>query len=69
MVQGRTDLILLVIVVFADEYMDEKLNNSCSMTWSKVIINLEALGLAFHNQGPTYISTYCQAVTKLVDCD
>ena len=37
MVQGRTDLILLVIVIFADEYMDEKLNNSCGMTWSKVI--------------------------------
>ena len=32
-------------------------------------INPEALGLAFHHQGPTFINAYCQAVTNLVDRD
>ena len=26
----------------------------------------EALGLAFHHQGPTFINAYCQAATNLV---
>ena len=29
----------------------------------------EALGQAFHHQGPTFIKAYCQAVTSLVDQD
>ena len=29
----------------------------------------EALGLAFHHQGPTFINTYYQADTNLVDQD
>ena len=29
----------------------------------------EALGLAFHHQGPTFIKVYCQAATKLIDQD
>ena len=27
----------------------------------------QALGLAFHHQGPTFINLYCQAATNLVD--
>ena len=27
----------------------------------------ETLGLPFHQQGPTFINTYCQAATNLVD--
>ena len=29
----------------------------------------EALGLALHYHGPTFIDTYCQAATNLVDWD
>ena len=29
----------------------------------------EALGLAFHYQNPTFIDTYCQAATNLIDWD
>ena len=29
--------------------------------------NPEALGLALHHQGPTFIHAYCHAATNLVD--
>ena len=29
----------------------------------------EALGIAFHHQGPTFINAYYQAATSLVDQD
>ena len=34
-------------------------NNNCSMTWSWCS-DPEALGLALHHQGPTFINAYCQ---------
>ena len=49
--------------------------------WAKIIVlacpdqregaDLEALGQAFHHQGPTFINAYayCQAATNLVDRD
>ena len=51
--------------------MSKKLNNSCSILWSRFRqwSMATSLGLAFHHQDPTFINAYCQAATNEVDQD
>ena len=60
---------MVAIWIFFDELMSDKTIIVIACPNQGEGTDPEALELAFHHQGPTFINAYCQATTNLIDGD